>query len=76
MPLLRVVGRLLYGAGMTDERKDFVSLKKNKVDSENWQIKILYTSHIINKISSPFEKKNAIFLKSLSKCYLVRQARI
>ena len=57
MPLLRDVGRLLYGAGMTDERKDFVSLKKNKVDSENWQIKNLYTSHTINKIRAPFEKK-------------------
>ena len=62
MPLLRVVGRLLYGAGMTDERKDFVSLKKNKVDSKNWQIKNLNTSsHTINKIRVPFEK-NAIFV--------------
>ena len=63
MPLLSVVGRLLYGAGMTEERKDFVSLRKNKVDSENWQMKI-YTLHILNKIRDPFEnKKNAIYLK-------------
>ena len=63
MPLLRVVGRLLYGAGMTEERKDFVSLRKNKVDSENWQINI-FSLHILNKIRDPFEnKKNEIFLE-------------